>query len=758
MQLESNNLRSQIIDNNQSSGTMFGLRNQLILCAKDPAASKLPQSRTVLIPHGEVSFKPVTNHVVVTIDSGSGRQVAFHQFKVDNDLRYLASTTGLTTRLFKTYLHAITSHCLPDPLTGRTGTEEALHELSAATTFSFEQLDKNQARLLELIGSLTPARSYYPPHLQCMQTTRWLNLPTLSQHYEFYPLSKALLDRADTLQLFHRLSFDLAAYMRTLEPKLLERSVNRTWFYYPASYSIIKAHATERIDRNYNGRDLMPSQWASKGDAARWAAGLAYQRWLVPTFVPCALASIVGSWDEIEGPSNDLSMTYSSGWLNVNIAESWISIYNLCRRSHLGGNRYGLATCLASAVYGGGLSAELLRALVAVASSDKFDSLKPPPHSSYHMAEKYQPTVDQVRPIISKLARSLDESPAKYLSLNKGESSSKFTLRRRNHYDSTLLALTTQFTQDLVKRWPDVQLRPVDEKYDLWFNVDKCLEKVEKYFSSCTKNLELRAHLEKVEKQLSSQPTSENLDFPVSTPARDFPDSSNFSNSNNCVSGNPSDPIQLSGLMSARVCPGSANFMLRGTLFVKRQNDMVPNTTRLTELLAEFSASTDHPLRQRYGNDLEKSRQDLMLGAAPLLAGQLPPHAILDRNRNRCLEELLDILVNINGSLEPKTIAERIAFNAGIWPRITPRTLFGMLSLRARATIKLNWLEELVVFAQAFINYQRAQRLVGLALEDKREEFFKELEFDQGATGPENYDPDWLLIQVAKSQFHETQS
>ncbi|KAF8597353.1 hypothetical protein BDV93DRAFT_596776 [Ceratobasidium sp. AG-I] len=745
MQLESNNLRGQIIDQNQSSGTMFGLRNQLLLCAKDPAVLKLPQSRTVLIPHGEVAFKAIADHVVVTIDSGSDRQVTFHQLKIDSDLRYLAATAGLTTRLFKIYLHAITSHCLPDPLTGRTGTEEALQELSGAAVSSFEQIDETQARLLSLIDSLTPARSYYPPHLQCMQTTHWVGLPTLSQHYAFHSLSQTILDRADTLQLFHPLSFDLASYMRVMEPNLLERNACRTWFYYPENsvpHPPIMAKATGRDDQSYIGRDSTPSEWVMKGDAARWAAGLAYQRWLIPTFTPCALVSAAESWGEIEGPSNDLSMTYSPGWLRVDVAASWIAIFNLCRKSRLVGNRYGLVTCLASAIYGGGISADLLRALVAVASSDRFTSLAPPLHPSYHMTDEYQPKADRIRPIVSKLARNIDDSPAKDLPQNGGESSSKYAIRRRNHYDNTVLALTTQFTQDLAKRWPSLQLRPADQKYYPWFNVEKCLEKVEKYFSSCTKNLELRTHLKTVEEELSSQPVTASLEFPTSTPARASPDPCDR------VPTRRLNPIELPGLMGARTCPGSANFILRGALVVKRQEDVVPNTSHLAELLAEFGANADQPLRKRYGEDLEKSRQDLLLGAAPLLAGQLPPYRILDRNRNRCLEELSDILANINGSLEPQTRAERVAFVAGTWPRITPRTLFGILSLHTRATTKSNWLEELVVFAQAFINYQRSQRLIGLALEEKREEFFKELEFDIGVTAPENYDPDWLLIQI----------
>lgn len=746
-QLESNNLRGLVVDRNQSSGTMLGLRNQLLLCAKDPAASKLPQSRIVLIPHGEISFKSVGDHVAVTIDSGSDLQVDFHQFTVDRDLQYLASTTGLTSRLFKIYLHAITSHCLPDPLTGRTGTEEALHELSGAATFSFEQLDEAQARLLSLIDSLTPAREYYPPHIRAMQTTHWANLPTLSQHYAFHASSRAILDRAETLRLFHPLSFDLASYMRDLEPALLERSARRTWFYYPhdtASGLRSKFNVMKSSDRKYVGRDLMPSDWVSKGNAARWASGLAYHRWQIPTFVPCALVSALESRGEMAGLSKDLDMTYSPRWLRMDIAALWIPTLNLCRQAHLVGNRYSLAICLASGVYGGGLPHSMLRAFVSVASNSLLASLAPPPYSSYRIPDGYYPTATRIQLAVSKYARSLENSPAKDLPSMSGESESKLIVRRRNYYRSKVSELTTNFTEDLANLWPSLKLQPATDSYSAWFDVSKCIETVEKHFSSCAKNLELLAYLKNIEDHLSSQPTTENLDLPLTATS-----TRSASHPADIVTAKPLDCILLSDLMKMRECPGSANLSLRGGLHIKEHEGVLPDTSRLAALLSEFCTDKSHPLRQRYGKDLENSREDLLAKPSVLLRNRLPPSKSVETNRNRYLDDLTDIYTNIKHSLGPKNRAERMMATAGIWPRIAPRPLFESLSLRARESVDSNWLGEVVTLARAFINHQRAQRLVGLVLGEKREEFFKELEYDAGAVAPESYDPDWLLIQVS---------
>ncbi|CAE6503446.1 unnamed protein product [Rhizoctonia solani] len=172
MQLESRNFRGLVLDENQSAGTLIGLRSQLILRAKGPVTRTLPQSRSILIPVGEINYTMSGHHTLVFIQFDSRRAVDVYRYKIDEDLGYLATDSGLTSRLLKTYLHALTSSCLPDPLTGRTGTEEALYELSQASTLSFEQIDVKQAGVafgkplakeLELIPRLFMLGDNYEP-------------------------------------------------------------------------------------------------------------------------------------------------------------------------------------------------------------------------------------------------------------------------------------------------------------------------------------------------------------------------------------------------------------------------------------------------------------------------------------------------------------------------------------------------------------------------------------------------------------------
>ncbi|KAG8739715.1 hypothetical protein FRC10_005234 [Ceratobasidium sp. 414] len=51
-------------------------------------------------------------------------------------------------------------------------------------------------------------------------------------------------------------------------------------------------------------------------------------------------------------------------------------------------------------------------------------------------------------------------------------------------------------------------------------------------------------------------------------------------------------------------------------------------------------------------------------------------------------------------------------------------------------------------YARTYIEYQRSQRLMSLAAEDKREEFYKELDFTAAESGTISDHPDWLLVQI----------
>ncbi|TDL21943.1 hypothetical protein BD410DRAFT_828691 [Rickenella mellea] len=119
--IESKNFRGMVIDSDQSVGSLIGLSNQLVLRPRNEDLLMLPRSRRIIIPQGDICFKKNAHHSHVEIVTNEDRHLTFYEYKIDTELGYLAGSVHLTNRLHLLYLNALTSHCLPDPLTGRTG-------------------------------------------------------------------------------------------------------------------------------------------------------------------------------------------------------------------------------------------------------------------------------------------------------------------------------------------------------------------------------------------------------------------------------------------------------------------------------------------------------------------------------------------------------------------------------------------------------------------------------------------------------------
>jgi hypothetical protein len=749
MQLESHNLRGQVIDENQSTGTMFGLQNQLVLCAKDPITASLPQSRTVLIPHGVVSFSTRDNHARVAIDPGEGRHVVFYQYKVDSDLQYLSGNTNLTSRLFKIYLHALTSHCLLDPLTGQTGTEEALRELSESATSSFEQIDQEQAHLLQHIGALTPKREYYPAYLRSTQTTTWADLSPLSQHYAFCTAANSILHRASALELFRSADFDLKSHLTEFNHTLLERATRRTCMYYTAgTFASLTAAVGDSStnDPHYEGRACLPSGWTDEGHLASWASGLVHRRWGQPTYVSVGLVTLAESWNHVNGPANSLKLAYNSEWFALDLPSSWISLYNLCRKSAVGSSQFKLSSSLATAIYGGWLPERLVPVLVAFATNPTFRHLDPPSHSSYQLSDGYKPTEQRIGRYISAAIRDTSDTPSSNIAGDNNKSAFRWAKWRKTYNHTQISRLKTQLTQNWVDCWPNTPSAH-GSAYSGWIRIEDCLEQVQFYFQSCSRNVDLRTHLEAVETALASHTTSDGLGYEW------YPPVSPKAQQDSLLTTRNLDVLSIERLMERRNVPDSGDILPQPDLSVRSESGAPPDTARLSKLLAEFHTSTTYTMHRRYGADLEASRADLAKVNAVILPNQLPSYEELDKNRIRQRDRLGLTRGTLKSALGPSTDVESVASTAGIWPHLTPRAILGQLALCSRAATPTAWHSTLLGYAQTFMEFQRSQRLIVLARENKHEEFYKELDIASAESGTGIDRADWLLVQV--STTHE---
>ncbi|KAF8129798.1 hypothetical protein EV363DRAFT_1219569 [Boletus edulis] len=132
--LESRDFKDMVYDEDQCIETLFGLANRLVLRRKTLIEADLIP-KLILIPHGDSVYKNGDN---VYVRYGSSGPVRYYTYQADRELGCLKGivSTSPKSRLYLARLHALTtsSGCRPDPLTGRTGVEEAISLICLAGT------------------------------------------------------------------------------------------------------------------------------------------------------------------------------------------------------------------------------------------------------------------------------------------------------------------------------------------------------------------------------------------------------------------------------------------------------------------------------------------------------------------------------------------------------------------------------------------------------------------------------------------------
>ena len=398
--LRSRNFRGMVYDRNQCIGTLFGLVNRLVLRPKITGildgVELIP--RCVVIPEGEVSFQKLDDHVCVQVNTphSSLDRVAYQTYRINTDLGCL-ETVSLTNKLYCAYLHALTSGCGIDPLTGRSGTEEALSLLWSAGCWSIMKLSPRDAQLMSLIASIYPSHAWHSRSAKSIQQVKWRDLPANSQHPELYVVAKAIMAHYERLLPFYENQSDqISQEFPSQEHHLLERSGRRVSYLFPAD-SREPSCTTNHYDIRYPGRD--PVERGSREHRAYTAASNVYHR-TANAKITTDISSMVEPWSRtsVSGPRDaPLSLRYDTSWLAPKFSSIWLKTYDLLRK---GGRRkwFQLLFTLPAMVYASPGLSDLVPVLVAFASEPELFSEDPQyygPHTFFtsknkrHISNRY---------------------------------------------------------------------------------------------------------------------------------------------------------------------------------------------------------------------------------------------------------------------------------------------------------------------------------------------------------------------------------
>jgi len=365
--------RGYLVDPIQDVGTLYGLSSMLILRYRSGTGHK----RRLIVPVGSIrSFSDGNTHPSVTITiQPDATSIKYHLYEVDDLLGRLRDTT-LLSRLYRLYLHSLTSHQLVDPLLQRTGTEKALQGLGQGETFSFQTLLPEEVMLLQEIGQLTPMRYLYSKETKSLERVRRSTiLPPTSEHYRFAAGVRKIWDYWMSIRAFHLESgipkeadgdnSFLPKYEKRAHKKLTRRSALRNTLYAPMQ--LADHNTSPGKDEVYTARDCLMVKPSIDREATVYEMSKLTHEWRKGLDVTMHLPDVIKRWGEISARQPNLSLNYCSAWVEESLDSTWRSLYELCRHASKG-DRDRLAFVLSTHAYHNPNQRQICATLLAFAT------------------------------------------------------------------------------------------------------------------------------------------------------------------------------------------------------------------------------------------------------------------------------------------------------------------------------------------------------------------------------------------------------
>ncbi|KAF8252042.1 hypothetical protein K440DRAFT_578390 [Wilcoxina mikolae CBS 423.85] len=742
------------IDNSQNIGTFTGLKNMLVLVHRErPLQSPV---RHVIVPYGKMRFQQNNSHTQVEIDIRGLDRVKYHIYTVNTILGTLVGNGSLTSHLYKILLHAVTSHCLPDPLTRRTGTEEALIGLRSAATRSFHTVETEgvDTELFRLIAQLTPMRMYYPVHLKRMHRVKWRSgLSPIAQHDEFRTSVKEVSACVELLKIFDDVKGSVV-WRDSAEDDLAERAAIRNAGFRTDQFGGSKAVKTK--DKLYDARDVVNGSI----DEARvsYVAKLV-ERCESRLNVHPNLLQMLEEFGEIVGPMpleemSKLQLGYDQKWLNPNLAEMWMTLYNVLRRSILYANMYDRMFLLTSLAYSGTTDLTIIETLLAFATEEAFKMIEPPNYPTFTLRDGYEPTHEILYDTIKTCAKNFNDSEESTLPGWDDETEQQTQERRSETFHNNIHIQATDLANALMTLWTDAEYDVTE--YDITdegeyplIKVTEAMRTVIPLFLSWSRNCEFRDHIAEVQEVLDQINTHQ---VPVFRVYRYDP--------GKYIASTFRATIRFSDLLTRQppALPTSPMLLARNLVIRATCTNLEAKDDKLKALVQDFEGKSPSGLRKTYTKDLQKS--------IDAFYDQIEPKDTVDAiGLSSTLRSLRDKYENymhaMFRAIEAKLAPPRLGgyfmlLKAGLWPRISPVMLLQHLASNSLTDLPHAWKIALVAYGTAITMVQRMERLIRIApvgtpnniTPETSSDFLKE--FDN--TRHQNWDilkyPDWLLIEI----------
>ncbi|KAG8957905.1 hypothetical protein FRC03_009696 [Tulasnella sp. 419] len=742
-QLESVNIPDMIIDSDQSAKTMIGFSSQLVLRSKyslDPHLRQLI-APYVSDPHFDIS--PSRHHVNIRLTLGDQHSIRYLIYTINSTLGRLDGDGTMLSKLYQIYLHALTSYCLPDPLTGRTGTEEALQELRSAGAMSFQKLGEDERRMLEKIHGLTPTRVFYPSHLKSMQTVTRASpaVCPLAQHHDFHVLSRMIWDYAETLtQLTEPEKKSRQMDSRETSDHLLQRAAcHDAMFYRHMAHSTVIA--SKEYDLVYQSRGrLIYTTKADEGVVISTCSMIFH--WEARIYALNNLFDTMKQYGTISGPAH-ISFSYGREWVEYKVEDIFLSAIYACRLASKTSHRYQMVFSLSAWAYASVNARPLIPIIFAFAviSNLRVNPFLNPTSPSYDLSVGLEPTEAKLSEIILRCIMQPSTGKKKKKLLPK-------------------IVMTPQdpevveLVNSLKLQWSQQKPLLVATQQQL-FDFPQLQKESGALFESYRSNKVLSTYFQHVQRIVDlvrhSVPTRPNVSY--TPPSVSIQQYTVF----NYVSLQQLVVIRQAPFLLPPPTPSPSSFR-------SSDGERRYDTSQIRELLSKFrdntslspQSTTPAAIQAQYADDLEESVESLELEAETsnddLSLGSQALMLMKWRHYQRQFAMHLHTAYElVKESLLPSTQPEEGLLAAGLWPCLTIKSLLGTLSSSSGVVLTTEWRKTLNSLARALLAFQHSCRLTKYLYELQVEEFFNEAESWVTKTGDVDGDElcsIQLLIQV----------
>lgn len=763
--LESQQLRA-VIDTNQDAETLYGMESKLVL--RD---SMVPEDRSIVVAMGPATIEQHRNHVRVRIKHDG----YYARFPINKVLGRLECASEPRLIYFKAYCHAITAFVLPDPLTRRTGTDEAIHCLRSGNAQPWAPVDEVAYRILSNIANLTPKRVYYPEKLKVLQKAVWKDyLSSTVQHDEFRPIVRQITQQCLELHRFHLGSAKPPSDDQGGDEHLLFRARARRNTFRAMQY--LESSSTAK-DRKYVARDCAKSSGAKN----TYESASLIKSWSSRIGVNPKLSAILQEWPLIQGYGSEFELFLIADLINVNLAANWGSLFTLCQRATKDQDRFRLMFLFSTMSFDVNVDMSVIRTLIAVAIMEDFQTLSLPRHQSFsHFRRGQIPNADFLIQSMKPYRTPYPEDERALISVTMhGKQRRKLELAQFKHEQRSEDSCKA-FARHLLVQWP-VEKPAID---DLSLEDVPLLDAVMAYraikpeWERLFANHELSEHLGCVEIILktcqANKPSpamamieDEQQFFPTPVFSNVHPTlqlllnkllgySDTVAREPLTACSNIAQPIRnghLNATTSAFVLsPAKSSTVSLRNMHNDPLRPQSSNPAVLDELkniIRPFADSED-PVRQSYGRDLQSSTRALEIFRRKTSKENIQAGPNFDMRDIAASISSSEAAANTEfGNIRTALTQDESWLEAGaLLPPITTVSLLEMLRPLGIAKKKSTARDVIIEYGQSIVQWQHMLRIQGAALRKDTIQLANETQPSSHNTWQARRHPDWLLLEI----------